>query len=181
MNIILINEAGAQTIGPEVVGHALDVGVGLVWIDFGHDDDGGLRLLTDLLDARPADVEDCHTRLPVPKLHAYSDHYFSAINGLARGTDERLYFQPLKIFFNANMLVTVMGPTSAALTPDAVRRDITRIRDRVTARELVPASAFELVSEIRFQMLRTHEALVADVAAQAAELESASVCQVAAC
>ena len=171
MNIILINEAGVQTIGPEAVGRALEIGVGLVWIDLGHDDDAGLRLLTDLLDARPADVEDCHTRLPVPKLHAYSDHYFSAINGLARGTDERLYFQPLKIFFNANMLFTVMGPTSAALTPDAVRRDISRIRDRVTARELRPASAFELVSEIRFQMLRTHEALVADVAAQAAELE----------
>ena len=136
MDIILINEAGVQTIGPEAVGRALEIGVGLVWIDFGHDDDAGLRLLTDLLDARPADVEDCHTRLPVPKLHAYGDHYFSAINGLARGTDERLYFQPLKIFFNANMLVTVMGPTSAALTPDAVRRDITRIRDRVTAREL---------------------------------------------
>ena len=39
----------------------------------------------DLLHAQPDDVDDCSNRLPVPKLHAYADHYFSAINGLARG------------------------------------------------------------------------------------------------
>jgi hypothetical protein len=60
----------------------------------------GERLLTDLIQAQPEDVEDCHNRMPVPKLHAYRDHYFSSINGLARGSDERLYFRPLKIFFN---------------------------------------------------------------------------------
>jgi magnesium transporter len=36
---------------------------------------------------------------------------------------------------------------------------------------LHPTSAFELVTEIRLQMLRTQEALVADAAARAAELE----------
>ena len=56
--------------------------------------------MIDLLHAQPEDVDDCSSRMPVPKLHAYPDHYFSAINGLARGIDGRLYFQPLKIFFN---------------------------------------------------------------------------------
>jgi hypothetical protein len=109
--------------------------------------------------------------MPVPTLHAYSDHYFSAINGLARGSDGRLYFQPLKIFFRADMLFTVMGPTSAALTPEAVRAAPVRIRDRIVARELAAKSAFEIVHALRFEMLRTHEALLADTAARAAELE----------
>ena len=61
-----------------------------------------MRLLTELLQVQPADLDDCFNRMPVPKLNAYSDHYYSAINGLARGTDGRLYFQPLKVFFSAS-------------------------------------------------------------------------------
>ena len=68
--------------------------------------------------------------MPVPKLNAYGDHYFSAINGLARGTDGRLYFQPLKIFCPERVLFTVMG-RSAALTHEAVHRDIALVRDRL--------------------------------------------------
>ena len=66
---------------PEDVGRTLDGDAGTVWIDFGHDEHDGERLLTDLLQARPEDVEDCHSRMPVPTLNAYRDHYFSAING----------------------------------------------------------------------------------------------------
>ena len=172
MNICLVAATGVLPLPPEAAANqTFDRDAGLLWIDLGHEEREGMRLLTDLLQAQPADVEECHTRMPVPKLHAYSDHYFSAINGLARGTDGRLYFQPLKIFFNANLLITVMGPTSAALTPDAVRRDLTLIRNRLTSQELRPTSAFELVAAIRLQMLRTQEELVADAAARAAELE----------
>jgi Mg2+ and Co2+ transporter CorA len=138
---------------------------------FWYEESEGMRLLGDLLHAQPTDVDDCFNRMPVPKLHAYRDHYFSAINGLARGTDGRLYFQPLKIFFNTHLLITVMGPISRALTPEAVRRDLARVRDRIDAHELAPTSAFELVTAIRLQMLRSQEALVADSAARAADLE----------
>jgi magnesium transporter len=110
--------------------------------------------------------------MPVPKLHAYADHYFSAINGLARGIDGRLYFQPLKIFFTATLLVTVMGPTSTALAAEVVCRDLTRVRERLDSGALRPASAFALVTAIRLQMLRTQEALVTEAAARAAELET---------
>jgi magnesium transporter len=130
-----------------------------------------MRMLTELLRVQPADIDDCFNRMPVPKLNAYSDHYFSAINGLARGTDGRLHFLPLKIFFAERVLVTVMGPTGAALTPEAAHRDIVVVRDRLAARQLRPASAFELVAAIRLQMLRSQESLVADAAGRAAELE----------
>jgi magnesium transporter len=171
VDICLITDSGVQPVLPDAVRRALDIGAGIVWIDFGHDERDGEQLLIDLIQTRPEDVDDCHTRMPVPKLHAYRDHYFSAINGLARGTDGRLYFQPVKIFFNAALLVTVMGPTSTSLSPDAVRRDLVHVRDRLTALQWVPMTAFELVSAIRFQMLRSQQELVADAAAQAAELE----------
>ena len=136
MDIYLITETGARPVALDAIGRTLEQGTGVVWIDFGHDEHDGERLLTDLIQAQPEDVEDCHTRMPVPKLHAYRDHYFSAINGLARGTDERLYFQPLKIFFNPKLLITVMGPTSASVTPEAVRGDLLLVRDRLAAPEV---------------------------------------------
>jgi magnesium transporter len=166
-----ISATGVRSMSVDAARHALENDNEIVWIDLGHEDREGMGLLIDLLHARPEDVDDCSSRMPVPKLHAYSDHYFSAINGLARGIDGRLYFQPLKIFFNAKLLITVMGPTSKALTPDAVYRDLTLIRERLGSGGLRPASAFELVTAIRLQMLRTQESLVTEAAARAAELE----------
>ena len=171
MDVCVVNPTGVQPVSAEAAIAVVESGTGIVWIDLGHEERAGMRLLVDLLHARPDDVDDCFNRLPVPKLHAYADHYFSAINGLARGTDGRLYFQPLKIFFTANVLITVMGPTSAALDPAAVRRDLTLVRGRLDTHQLRPESAFDLVTGIRLQMLRSQEALVADAAARAAELE----------
>ena len=59
---------------------------GLVWVDLDHTDERGMALLPQLLDARLTDVEDCYARTPVPKLHPYLDHHYTAINGLSRGS-----------------------------------------------------------------------------------------------
>ena len=117
MDVCVVDTTGVRRVSTEAASRGRRERHGHRWIDLGYDEREGMRLLVDLLHARPDDVDDCFNRLPVPKLHAYADHYFSAINGLARGTDGRLYFQPLKIFFTANVLITVMGPTSAASIP----------------------------------------------------------------
>jgi hypothetical protein len=70
------------------------------------------------------------------------------------------------------LLITVMGPTSASLTPEAVRRDLLLVRGRLATPDAVSTSAFELATAIRVQILRSQEALVtAAAAARAAELE----------
>jgi magnesium transporter len=171
MDICVVTASGVRSLSVDAVRHALAVGGDIVWVGLGHEEREGMRLLTDLLQAQPDDVDDCSNRRPVPKLHAYTDHYFSAINGLARGIDGRLYFQPLKIFFNAALLITVMGPTSKALTPEAVHRDLMLIRERLGSGGFRPTSAFELVTAIRLQMLRSQESLVTEAAARAADLE----------
>jgi magnesium transporter len=177
VDVCFVTATGVRPLSAEGAAATVQSGTGIVWLDFGHEESEGMRLLVDLVHAQPADVDDCSNRRPVPKLHAYGDHYFSAINGLARGSDGRLYFQPLKIFFTANLLITVMGPTSAALTPDVVHADLDRIRRRLGAHELRPMSAFELVTAIRLQMLRSQESLVADAATRAGDLEK-SVLQI---
>jgi hypothetical protein len=64
-----------------------------------------------------------------------------------------------------------MGPTSASLTPEAVRRDLLLVRGRLASPDAVSTSAFELATAIRVQILRSQEALVTAAAARAAELE----------
>jgi Mg2+ and Co2+ transporter CorA len=143
---------------------------GILWLHLDHAEPA-MRLLPDLVDVNPGDVEDCHTRRPVPKLHIYPDHHFSAINGLARGTDGRLYFQPLKTFRTAHVLVTVLGPCNRALSAQAATRELAIVRERLERGKLHPTTTFELIGAIRTAMMATQEELVAEVADQIALFE----------
>ncbi|HET9779173.1 MAG TPA: CorA family divalent cation transporter [Propionibacteriaceae bacterium] len=98
-------------------------------------------------------------------------HRFSAINGLARGSDGRLYFQPLRVFLTPRALVTVLGPTSPSLTSEIARRELTAVRQRLDSGQLRPANSFELVAAIRAETIRTHEDLIAESSARIAQLE----------
>jgi magnesium/cobalt transport protein CorA len=143
----------------------------IVWIDLDYTDDRGMRLLTELVDVNPVDLQDCANRTPVPKLHVYAGHHYSAINGVARGTDGRLHFQPLKIFLQPTVVLTILGPTHAALTGDAARHELITIRRRLDAGTFRPTSAFDVVSAMRFEMLRTQEEMIGSAASRIAQLE----------
>jgi magnesium transporter len=171
MDACLVTEAGVRSLSPNEIPAVLARDDGVVWVDLDHTDEPGLALIAELVGAHQADLTDCHSRSPVPKLRAYPDHMFSAINGLVRGTDERLYFQPLKTFLNPHLLFTVLGPTSGSLTRDASHRDLTAIRRQIEAGDLRPRTGFELVTAIRFEMLRAHEDLVTSAAGRIADLE----------
>jgi Mg2+ and Co2+ transporter CorA len=144
---------------------------GLVWVDLDHTDERGMALLPQLLDARPIDVEDCHARTPVPKLHLYPDHHYTAINGLSRGSNGRLYFQPLKVFQNPHLVITVLGPTSSALPRDAARRELDAVHHRLDGGHFRPTNSLELITAIRREMMGTLEHLIGDAAARIATFE----------
>jgi magnesium transporter len=170
VDVRLITDGGART--PPAISAAevrsLD---GIAWLDLDYSDQEGMALLTELIKTHVADVEDCSSRVPVPKLHVYADHHYSAINGVARGADGRLHFQPWKIFLTPDRVVTVLGPTHAALSAEAARRELVSVRDRLDAGTLRPASAFEIVSALRFEMLRAQEYMIGTAASGIARLE----------
>jgi Mg2+ and Co2+ transporter CorA len=144
---------------------------GIAWLDLDYTDEDGMALLAKLVQTRPADVQDCASRVPVPKLHVYAEHHYSAINGVARGTDGRLHFQPWKIFLTPALVVTILGPTHAALTAEAARRELISVRQRLDSGTFHPASAFEIVSSLRFEMLRAQELMIGAAASGIAQLE----------
>jgi magnesium transporter len=175
VEVRLVGQAGTRPLAADSVHEALSQPDGIVWVDFDHTDTQGMELLIDLINVYVADLQDCYTRTPVPKLHVYPDHHFSAINGVARGVDGRLHFQPLKTFLAPRLLVTVLGPTHPALTAEAARRELAALGQRLDAGTFCPASAFELVSAMRFEMLRAQEELVGSAAARVAELEQRAI------
>jgi magnesium transporter len=171
MEARLSSPAGAQSLSMSEIRDAAIRDGGVLWLDFDHTDEDGMALLGELIDVRPTDIQECHKKSPVPKMRFYPDHHFSAINGLARGSNGRLYFQPLKVFLTPSLIVTVLGPTSSALTSEIARREVMAVRQRIDSGQLRPANAFELISAIRFETMRTHEDLITESSARIAQLE----------
>jgi Mg2+ and Co2+ transporter CorA len=153
------------------VGARVGDGADLVWVDLDHTEAQGMTLLPQLFDVRAVDIEDCHVRTPVPKLHLYPDHHYTSINGLARGTDQRLHLQPLKIFQHPHLLVTVLGPTSAALNIDSARHELGAVHRRLDDDGFRPATSLELITAIRREMMGTLERLIGTTASRIADLE----------
>jgi Mg2+ and Co2+ transporter CorA len=143
----------------------------VTWVHLDHNDQGGMALLVQLVGPDPDDLRDVHSRTPVPKLHMYTQHIFSAINGLARGSDGLLHFQPLKVFLTPHMLWTVFGPATTSLSVSAVNHDLNILRDKVDSQEVLPTSAFELIAALRTVMLRGQEELIASGGRRIADLE----------
>jgi magnesium transporter len=171
VEICLIDASGARSV-PEAAAEELVAGnAGFVWIDFEYTETDGMEMLSKVINADPADILDCSTRTPVPKIHLYPDHLFSAINGVARGADGRLHFQPLKVFLNDRVIVTVLGPTHRELSSEAAHRELTSIRCRLESQQLSPANGLDLVTAVRFEMLRAQEDLTGSAASRIAALE----------
>ena len=170
MEARLISLEGATSLSMTEIRDAAARDGGTLWLDFDHTDEDSMALLGELI-VRPSDIQECHNRSPVPKMRFYADYHFSAINGLARGSNGRLYFLPLKVFLTPTILVSVLGPTSSSLTPEIARRELTGVRQRIDSGQLRPATSFELVSAIRAESMQTHEDLIAESSARIAQLE----------
>jgi magnesium transporter len=166
-----ITDETVVEIRPESIGKTVASGEGLVWVDFNHTEKSGMAMLPDVFDVRSADVADCHVRTPVPKLHRYPDHHYTAINGLARGTDDRLYFVPLKVFQHPGLVVTVLGPTSTALPEQAARAEISFVQRRIDTDGFRPTTSLQLITAIRRGMMGTLETLVGEAAGRVADFE----------
>src|SRR3954453_15420447 len=108
MEARLISLAGAASLSRTEIRDAAARDGGTLWLDFDHTDEDSMAVLGELIDVRPSDIQECHNRAPGPKRPLSPGPPFSAINGLGRGADGRLRFQPLKLFLTPRMLVTVL-------------------------------------------------------------------------
>lgn len=171
MEIRWIDRDGVASVPADRIRELVTRDEGIVWAHLDHDDDFGMSVLIMTVAPRPEDLREVSSRTPVPRLHMYSDHHFSAINGLVRGSDGLLHLQPLKVFLTPRVLWTVIGPATVALAPEAVTRDLDKVRARLDDGEILPTSTFELIAAIRAEMIRGQEDLIATGARLVADLE----------
>jgi Mg2+ and Co2+ transporter CorA len=171
MDIRWIAQDGPARIDPEELSVYVERPDGVLWVHVDSGDDDGIDALTRCVHPRPEDVLEISSRSPVPKLHMYSDHHFSAINGLVRGIDGLLHFQPLKVFLTQHALWTIFGPATSSLSGVEVNRDIDIVRQQIDESRFRPTSAFDLLSTIRGVMLRGQEEIIASGARRVADLE----------
>ncbi len=171
MEIRRITSTGVNVLDPSDLLKVANLSDQVTWVHLDHNDQGGMALLVQLVGPDPDDLRDVHSRTPVPKLHMYARHIFSAINGLARGSDGLLHFQPLKVFLTPHMLWTVFGPATTSLSVSAVNHDLNILRNKVDSREVLPTSAFDLIATLRTVMLRGQEELIASGGRRIADLE----------
>ena len=143
MELCWITAAGVRTLTPDEARESAARDDGVLWAHCDHNDIAGMALLTELVPVRAPDLKVCHARSPVPLLRAYPDHFFSAMNGLARGSDRRLHFLPVRIFTRPPIVFTVFGPHHAALSAATTQEDLDAVRVRLRSAQLRPSSAYE--------------------------------------
>lgn len=171
LSIRWIADGASKSIGVDELEDFRDRQAGVLWVDLDHTDTE-FAPVSDVFGLAEADVEETHHRVPVPKVQFRPTHVFAATNGLVKGNDERLHFQPLKTFYlPPTSLVTALGPTHEALHRSAAGQPLTDVAARVDAGKLAPATPSELLFVIRRAMLRSQEAMVAALATRVAQLE----------
>jgi magnesium transporter len=171
MEVRLISAEGVRALSADDVVGVGGLVEGLLWVDLDHSEGDGMALLAEVFKFEPETIEECHVRTPVPKLRRFAGYTFTAINGVARGDDGVLHFQPLKVFSSPSQIVTVLGPTHQALSVGAAHRELSQIAAQVDAGTYQPTSAKAVGVAIRKAMLVSQQDLVAGAASRIGEIE----------
>ena len=172
MEVRWISATGVRTLTADDVAGVAHSTEGLLWVDLDHSESDGMALLSDVFKFEPETIDECQVRTPVPKLRRFPDYTFTAINGVARGDDGVLHFQPLKVFSTPTQIVTVLGPTHQALGTDAAHRELSHIAAQVDAGVYQPTSAKAVGVAIRKAMLVSQQDLVAGAASRIVQIEA---------
>ena len=171
MEVRLLANGSVEPAADGEVAAALARDDGMLWADLEHTDATGMAALSEQFKYHPAAIDDCHSRTPVPKVHLYSDHIFVAVNGLVRGSDGQLHFQPLKVFVDPRRLVTVLGPTNEAVDVASCRLQTAAVRRRLDDGRLQPTSSMEVGHAVMTGVLRAQEDLIGTLAGDVTQLE----------
>jgi Mg2+ and Co2+ transporter CorA len=144
---------------------------GFVWLDIPECDDHAADLLENVFRFHPMAVVDCRRRNQMAKTRVYPDHAFLVLHAPEVGVDGHIHFLELDQFIGTRFLVTVHGPTDAAVPLDRVRREVLLVAARIDAGRFRPQSPFDLSYRITSATATRQEALVSDLATDVSTLE----------
>jgi magnesium/cobalt transport protein CorA len=144
---------------------------GFLWVDVPGCDAEAAELLTEVFHFHPLGVRACQERVPLPKIHAYADHFFVVLHGVEPAGDGRLHSLELSMFLSLRYLVTVRGRAREDAPGDLVERETSAVLARLLSGRLRPRLPAELAHAIVTGLARRLEELLAGLAGQIADLE----------
>jgi magnesium transporter len=171
MDVWLVTGGGVEQKPADELEMLIALGEGIVWVDILIPDEEAVRVLSDVFGFHRLAVRDCVERNQVPKIHAYSDHVFIILHAPERGEGGAVHYVELDQFIGPGFLVTVHGPLSPAVRPEAALRETRAVLRRLESGRLRVSSSFELSYAVVSALARHQESFVATLAHEASLLE----------
>jgi magnesium transporter len=170
MDVWLVTGGGVEQKPADELEMLIALGEGIVWVDILIPDEEAVRVLSDAFGFHRLAVRDCVERNQVPKIHAYSDHVFIILHAPERGEGGAVHYVELDQFIGPGFLVTVHGPLSPAVPPEAALRETRAVLRRLESGRLRVSSSFELSYAVVSALARHQESFVATLAQEASLL-----------
>jgi magnesium/cobalt transport protein CorA len=144
---------------------------GFVWVDVDRADAEATQVMSEVFHFHPLGVRECQKRLPLPKLHAYQDHFFLVLYSMQVEASGRLKLFQLSVFINEQRyLVTVQDP-NISNAADLMERETHAVMARMEAGRFLPRSPSELGHAIISALANRMEDCVSRIATEVEKLE----------
>lgn len=171
MDVLVINETGAERHDVDDLPVLLKREDVLVWVDIPVCDPMAASVLSDVFGFHSLAVRDCVERNHVSKFHVYADYAFAVLHAPQVGRRGHVHYVELDQFIGRNYLVTVHGPLNPAVDPAVALLDTQAVLRRVERGVSVPQTPFDLSYAIVSAMIRREIDLVASLARDCGRLE----------
>jgi magnesium transporter len=171
MEVRWISPTGVEERGEKDLESLLSRSDGFLWVDIPHCDEQVASVLTEVFKFHPLAIRECQERVPVPKIHAYRDHFFVVLHSLERGARGEIHHLELDQFVSLRYLVTVHGPLEDGVPRELAFRETREVLNRLQGGRFQPRLPGELGHAIVSALARRLDAFVTTLAAQIVTLE----------
>ena len=164
-------DGGIETHDPSALRELLKRPDGFVWVDVPECDAATGAALAEVFRFHPLSLRECQERVPLPKIHAYADHFFIVLHGVETDDAGAHYMVELDIFLSVRYLVTVHGPSEAGVPSEALAREARTVMSKIEGGRFKPKLPAELAHAMVTSVARRLEGQLAVLAGRIGALE----------
>ncbi len=145
---------------------------GFIWVDIPVFDERAAALLSDVFHFHPLGIRECQQQATLPKIHAYSDHYFVVLHGVEVDSAGELHLVQVDQYISHRYLVTVHHPPGdSPPADDPTPRESRAVVARLEGGRFRPKFPGEIAHAIVTGIARRLESVLAELASQISSLE----------
>jgi Mg2+ and Co2+ transporter CorA len=172
ISVYFITSAGILEHEVEETLQLLEREDGFLWMDIRECSSAASSLLEDIFHFHPLAIQACREPTHLPKVHAYTDYLFIALQIPEMGADGHIHLLETDQFLSRKYLVTVHEPCgSKFVSVEASLKSTETALQRMRAGRLRPTLPMELSYSIVSSVARRVENLISELAGRVENLE----------